>query len=206
MLRPVLFLFYTVESVLNVLLMYFHIRGFLAQDLEFLPMAKQISHYFYSTCFYIFTVLTFFASINICTGNNYNICEEVVRTLAGFLTHIIISLMTLENAERDFHVMYIMVIQNEGVEKPVHPFFEYMRSQAVCSLACGVTYLLHGILVIDVLLSGSETDTKQSDVSDNDNNDEYVPVRLYVLGEMFHSRLEKYEWFNDFARGESIPI
>jgi len=150
MLRPVLFLFYTVESVLNVLLMYFHIRGFLTQPLDFLPILKQINPYFYSVCFYIFTVLTFCASINICTGHNYSICEEVIRTLGGFVTHIIISLMTLENAESDFHMMYIMRLKNEGVEKPVHPFFEYMRSQAVCSLACGVAYLLHGILVIDV--------------------------------------------------------
>lgn len=206
MLRPVLFLFYTVESALSILLMFFHIRGFLTQSLDFLPVHKQINHYFYSACFYIFTVLTLFASINICSGNNYSIGEEVVRTLSGFILHIIISLMTLEHAERDFHMMYIMRIKNEGVEKPVHPFFEYMRAQAVCSLTCGVVYLLHSILVIDVLLSKPSDDIDQPDRDEDDLSDDYVPVRLYVLGEWFQSHLERYEWFNDFSRGNQIQI
>ncbi|KAH8381425.1 hypothetical protein KR093_004518, partial [Drosophila rubida] len=202
MVRPVLFMFYTVESVLNMFLMYFHIRGFLTQPLDFLPIWKQINHYFYSASFYVFTVITFFASINICTGHNVSIIEEVVRTFCGFILHFFISLMTLENAERDFHMMYIMSVKNVGVEKPVHPFFEYMRAQAVCSLIVGVAYLLHAILAIDVMLSSEET----PQVDDVNDDSEYVPVRLYVFGELVQSRLEKYEWFNDFSRGQRMPI
>ncbi|XP_060647571.1 uncharacterized protein LOC132785472 [Drosophila nasuta] len=201
MVRPVIFMFYTVESMLSMLLMYFHIRGFLTQPLDFLPIWKQINHYFYSASFYLFTVITLCSSINICTGHNVSISEEVIRSLSGFILHTVISLMTLENAERDFHMMYIMSLKNVGVEKPVHPFIEYMRAQAICALITGVAYLLHAILAIDVLLSGSESD------EDNlDDDADYAPVRLYIFGEMIQSRLEKYEWFNEFSRGQQMPI
>jgi len=64
----------------------------------------------------------------------------------------------------------------------------------------------HSMLVIDVLLSTSADDTEQLDRDDDDLSDEYVPVRLYVLGESVQSHLERYEWFNDFALGNQIPI
>ncbi|KAH8310342.1 hypothetical protein KR044_000866, partial [Drosophila immigrans] len=204
MVRPVLFMFYTVESMLSMLLMYFHIRGFLTHPLDFLPISKQIHHYFYSISFYFFAVITFCSSINICTGHHVSIGKEVIRTLVGCLMHIVISLMTLENAERDFHMMYIMSVQNVGVEKPVHPFFEYMRAQAVCSLIVGVAYLLHAILAIDVLLSTSESGDR--DDLDQGGDMDYEPVRLYIFGEMIQSRLEKYEWFKEFSRGQQMPI
>ncbi|XP_064552454.1 uncharacterized protein LOC135438177 [Drosophila montana] len=203
--RPVLFQFYTVEILLNMILMFCHIHGFLRQSLDFLPLWSLICHYFSSAAFYIFTVLTIFASINICTGHQFSIVEEIVRTMVGFLLYIFISLMILENAERDFYLFNAKGESRLEVEKPLHPVFQYMRVQALCALVCGVIYLLHGVIVIDVLMSTEQ----RPDEDDSDYDGDYdgnIPVRLYVLGEVVQSRLQRYEWFNDFDLGENMDI
>ncbi|XP_030565281.1 uncharacterized protein LOC115765758 [Drosophila novamexicana] len=207
--RPVLFQFYTVETILNMLIMFYHIRGFLAHPLDFLEFRQQFTHYFFSVSFYIFTILTLFASINICTGHQCSLSEEIIRTVCGFVFYITISLLTLEDAESDFHLMYLMVEHESEVERPLHPFFEFMRAQALCALTCGVTYLLHAIVVIDVSLSNEEDSDFERMVDDSDEyseNVEYIPARLYLLGGLVQTHLEQYEWFYNFARGAPLPI
>ncbi|EDV91253.1 uncharacterized protein LOC6568061 [Drosophila grimshawi] len=206
--RPVLFQFYIMETILNIVVMYTHVKGFLVKPLDFLPVLTQVNHYFYFVSYYTFTVLTIFASINICTGNTFSKYEEIGRSISGFLVYIIASLLTLQNAENDFHLMYIMGAGNLGVEKAVHPFFRYMRYQALGSLTCGVVYLMHGIMVIDVTLSQDEEPNADDNDEASDNRDDYdfVPVRLYVLGGLVQSKLEQHDWFNEFSKGKLLTI
>ncbi|EDW79695.1 uncharacterized protein Dwil_GK18883 [Drosophila willistoni] len=208
--RPILFLFYTVETVINMFLMAFHIRGFMSVDLGFLPLYAQLTHLFYAVIFYIFTVMTMFCSINICTGHQSNLVEEILRTAIGSLMYVIISMMTLNDAEEDFHLMYVGMGDPNLPEKPIHPFFAYLKTQAICALANGVVYLLHCIITIDVLLSNEEdTDGEYHlyDTSDEyDEDSDYVPVRLYVFGEGVHDYLERYEWFRNFCHTNRMSI
>lgn len=203
--RPILFQFYTIEILLNMVLMFCHIHGFLKQSLDFLPLWSHICHYFSWASFYIFTVLTIFASINICTGHQFCIFEEIVRTMVGFLLYIFISLMILENGERDFHLFHTRGEYQLEVEKPLHPVFSYMRVQALCALCCGVIYLLHGVIVIDVLISNKQRPDEDESSSEGEPGAK-IPVRLYVLGEIVQSRLQRYKWFNDFDLGEDLNI
>ncbi|SPP83440.1 uncharacterized protein LOC117585041 [Drosophila guanche] len=205
--RPVLFLFYTAETVVNMMLMGFHIRGFMSQDLSFLPVLDQVTHYFYTITLYIYTVLTIFASINVCTGNKASIMEEILRTLTGCVLYVIISLMTLKDAEMDFHMMYIGMGDPKMPERPVHPFFEYLRSQAVAALVCSIIYLLHCLIVVDVLLSNEEySDGEYDSDYDEDDDIDYMPVRLYVFGEALQERLERYRWFREFSHDRRMTI
>ncbi|EDW13746.1 uncharacterized protein LOC6572133 [Drosophila mojavensis] len=203
--RAVLFQFYTIETIFNLALMFLHINGFLSQPLDVLTLQRRVSHFFYCACFYAFTVLIVFASIDNCTGHRLSLCEEVVRNVIGFLMYVIISLMTLEDAERDLNVLRINIHEALGVEKPVHPFFFYMRYQAAASLACGVMYLLHATIAIDVLLS-NESGFYEYDDADDDEGSDYIPARIYFMSEWVQSKLEQYEWFQSFSRSATIRV
>ncbi|XP_017874772.1 PREDICTED: uncharacterized protein LOC108621777 [Drosophila arizonae] len=203
--RAVLFQFYTIETIFNLALMFLHIDGFLSQPLDALTLQRRVSYFFYCACFYAFTVLIVFASIDNCTGHRLSLCEEVVRNVIGFVMYVIISLMTLEDAEQDFNVLGVNIHDTLGVEKPVHPFFIYMRYQAAASLACGVMYLLHATIAIDVLLSNERGFYEYDDADDNEGSD-YIPARIYFMSEWVQSKLEQYEWFQSFSRSATIHV
>lgn len=203
--RPVLFVFYMVEIVLHLLQVYFHLVGFLKDSLGFLPVSTQVNHYLYSVSFYVFTTVSFFASINICTGNRFVICEEILRTVIGFLVHTLISLMTLHNAECDFHIMYSSELESSELNEPMHPYFQFLIGQALISLVVAVVYLLHGILITDVYFScGGQVHQENNCSAEQDKN--YVPIKLYVLGGWVHCYLSKYTWFDDFSKPDTIYI
>lgn len=208
--RPLLFIFYLVECMLHLTQIYKHVAGFLSQSMDLLPLVVQINHYFYTLCFYIFTVYTLFSSINICTGQTFFVCEEIIRTAIGFILFISISLMTLHNAERDFQIMYILDLKHSKADVPVHSFIEFMSDQSCIALTLGVVYLLHCILVVDVFLTCGNSDNIDSvmnytvDLDQESGN--YVPIHLYILGETVHTHLSKYEWFHKFSRGDTHNI
>ncbi|KAH8313154.1 hypothetical protein KR067_001222 [Drosophila pandora] len=210
--RPVLFLFYFVEILVNMFLMYFHLTGFIFMKLDFLPLTDELSHFFYLTCFYVFTVLTMFASVNMCTGNSTRILEEVLRPMAGFVVYTFCSLLTLSDAESDFYIMHShQTKQHLNLpEAPLHPFLSHMRNQATASLVCSVIYLLHGLIALDVLLSNEDSDSERESSSDPSEDfiaqTDYVPVRLYVLGGGIQEWLENFEWFRDFISRKNLTV
>ncbi|XP_033232590.1 uncharacterized protein [Drosophila pseudoobscura] len=207
MLRPVLFLFYTVETVVNIILMGYHIRGFMSLDLSFLPLKDQTTYYIYTVNFYVFTGITAFASISASTGHKAVLLEEFLRSLAGCILFLIMSLMTLKDVENDFHMMYLGMGDPKLPEKPVHPFFAYLHAQAVCSLVGCIIYLMHCLIVIDVMLSHEEADydLEVYDASD-DSDEDYIPVRLYFCCAYVQERLERYRWFREFSSGGRMSL
>ncbi|ALC47607.1 CG34432 [Drosophila busckii] len=199
-LRPIMFLFYTVETIFNMFCMAFHISGFMSVDLEMLPWEKQMIHYFYLVTFYVFMVLTLFQSINICTGHIPSLCMEICKASAASFAFTVIAVTTMWDAERDFHLLYRGTEPEEGVyqkDEPVHPFFHFMRSQSIASLACGILYLLHATILIDIKITAYYMRKAEG---------EYLPLRLYVFGELVQDRLEKYEWFRDFSSSDQLHI
>ncbi|KAH8295030.1 hypothetical protein KR018_005935 [Drosophila ironensis] len=206
--RPVLFLFYLVETVINLIIMHFHLTGFIFMDLEYLPLFDELTHYFYLLCFYTFTVLTMFASVAVCTGNRTSIMEEVIRPLAGFFIYMICSLMTLADAELDYYLMHSSSYTKNSTlpQQPAHPYMKHMRAQALASLVGGIVYLLHGLIALDVLLSHEDSDSEAGSSSDDHARGDYVPVRLYVLGSRVEEWLEQYQWFRDFTRQPNPTI
>ncbi|XP_016992580.1 uncharacterized protein [Drosophila takahashii] len=208
--RPVLFLFYLVEITVNMILMNFLLENFVFVNLALMGWYNFLSQFFYLFCIYIFTVLSLFASINLCTGNRCSIVEEVVRPLIGFFVYNICSLMALSDAESDIYILYLDAKPDDILkpEKPLYPYYDNIRSQATISLVCSVIFLLHCLIAVDVLLSNEDSDSERdsTDPSDSDPSDDivdemdYVPVRLYVLGGTVQRWLEKFEWFQDFSR------
>ncbi|EDW81022.1 uncharacterized protein Dwil_GK19182 [Drosophila willistoni] len=206
--RPFLFFFYMLETIMNIILMGYHVQGFLAIPAVFEGFIL-VEKYLYLIMFYVLTVLTLFASINVCSGNTPYIWNEINRCAVGAIGYIIISIMTMRDAENELWV----VLDNEA-EKPTHPFYMFMRGQSICALLCGIIYLLHFTIVLDFLLSKSDEDQiitdydlDKDDVEDDAaSNDLIMPVKLYVLGEWFERRLAKYEWFEDFVDRRRLSI
>lgn len=201
--RPVLFLFYSLETFLNMVLIYVHIEGFIKQPIDFLPLVSQVTHYFYTISFYVFTAITMSASTSVTTGHVYYNNEEIIRSFAAFFLYTIISLMTLNNAEKDFHLMYIVIDESRAKEL-LHPFFQFMRYQAVFAIFTAVIYLLHCVIVIDVVLCGlGQQDTKSYE---NDLTVEYRPVDVYLLSRKLENYLEQHKWFLEFKYGTNMSI
>ncbi|XP_043655531.1 uncharacterized protein LOC122621656 [Drosophila teissieri] len=203
--RPVLFLFYGVETTVNMFVMYFQLKAFVFVNLTTMEWADALLHYFYMAYFYIYTTVTLFASLSLCTGHRTSIVKEVLRPLVGFVLYTIVSLMALRDAETDFYVWYDEKQSGELLypEKPLHPFFGSLRDLATACLVASVISLLHCLIALDVLLSNddSEDERKASDSSDDVVDEvDYVPVRLYVLGGVVQRWLEQFDWFQDFTQ------
>ncbi|KAH8280858.1 hypothetical protein KR054_001723 [Drosophila jambulina] len=197
--RPVLFVFYTLETVFNMFCLAYHISGFQSIEMDMFGMIEQLIHGCYLCIFYVFMVITLFQSINLCTGHSPKITIELIKTSSATIAFLFVSLATMWDAERQFYMFSHDPRPSKGPSKfvthdPVHPFFLYMRSQSISALACGVLYLLHTCLMLDYKLT--------TEWSDND----YMPISLYVFGRWVHTKLESYKWFQDFASYEKITI
>ncbi|KAH8363655.1 hypothetical protein KR084_012757 [Drosophila pseudotakahashii] len=204
-LRPVLFVFYTLETVFNMFCMGYHISGFMTIQLDSFSWDVQAVHYFYLVTFYVFMVLTLFQSVNICTGHTPTVCKEIWKASAAAVAFTLISLTTMWDAERQFHMFITLHDHDEPPnhgefveDQPVHPFFHFLRGQSISSLACGMLYLLHATIMIDVKLT---TDLNKGQVKGD-----YMPIPLFVLGRCIHARLNRFQWFRDFCENEPIYL
>ncbi|XP_016991553.2 uncharacterized protein LOC108053424 [Drosophila rhopaloa] len=203
-LRPVLFVFYTLETVFNMFCMGYHITGFMTIDLSIFDWQEQAIHYFYLVTFYVFMVLTLFQSVNICTGHTPTLYMEIWKASAASFAFILISLTSMWDAERQFHLFVSLPeVHDHGntdyvEDPPVHPFFHYLQGQSISSLACGTLYLLHATIMIDVKLTAN--------LNRGQEKGSYMPIPLFVLGRVIHSKLNRFEWFKEFCDNETIRI
>lgn len=202
--RPVLFLFYTVEIFLNVLLLTFHVEGIIKQPVDYMPLSIRIRYGIYTLSYYLFNSLTMWASVNLSLGQRYRNGEEIVRNFVGFLLYIFISLCALNDAETDFHLMYTQ----RGIKDDttaVHPFVKYMRFQAIITMINGLIYLLHCIIVVDVVLAGIAKRESHADKKKQGKDEpeiDFKPVRVYFLGKQIDKHLEQFQWFKEFRYAE----
>ncbi|KAH8292257.1 hypothetical protein KR054_007691, partial [Drosophila jambulina] len=203
--RPVLFLFYTVETVVNIILIHFYLTAMEFIRTTELIDTKYIWYYSYLVFFYVFTVMTLFASVNVCTKNQPSILEEVLRPLVAFVVYTMLTLLALYDADTDFPYMFPKTKNQDLLkpDEPVTPYFKLLRNQATASLACSVIYLLHCLIALDVMLSNEDEDSEQEKLSDDYDlmdkvEDDYQPVRLYVMGTHMQRWLESFKWFRDY--------
>ncbi|XP_070063288.1 uncharacterized protein [Drosophila virilis] len=202
-LRPISFLFYTLETIFNMFCLAYHITGFMAVDMHMLNWDRHNIQYIYLITFYVFMVITLFQSINICSGHNPTFCMEISKSCLASIGFTMISILTMWDAERDAHLMYTGKEPVEGVyenDKPVHPFAFYLLFQSIASLACGVLYMLHATILIDIKITAAHQGLTEG------ANLVYVPIDIYVLGEYVQTRLEDYEWFHNLCSYERIDI
>ncbi|KAI8044897.1 uncharacterized protein LOC128261445 [Drosophila gunungcola] len=189
-LRPVLFLFYTLETVFNMFCMGYHITG-----METISWDGEGIQYLYLLTFHIFMVWTPFQSIAICTGDRPSVCLEIWKSLAGTFAFILVSLTTMWDAERQFHMFFDTSVEEIKGEYnalvPIHQFSYYMRGQSISSLTCGLLYMLHATIMIDVKLT--------SDLYNSGKSPGPMPIPLFVMGPVVHNKLSTYEWFQEFC-------
>ncbi|XP_017076200.1 uncharacterized protein LOC108111317 [Drosophila eugracilis] len=190
-LRPVLFLFYVLETALNLICMAFHIRGYMSIDMEEEPM-DHIALIIFS----LFMAVTSFQSIAICTGSAPNLTVEIVTAFFGSFAFVAVSLGTMWDVQNDIRMLFLRKEEEVRIELvPFNPIFNFMRAQSMSSLACGIIYLLHASIMIDVKLT-----TESSEKGDE------LPIPLFVLGRSIHSMLYKFEWFREFCGNEIIEL
>ncbi|XP_039493360.1 uncharacterized protein LOC120452944 [Drosophila santomea] len=203
-LRPVLFVFYTLETVLNMFCMCYHVTGFQVIKVHRFSWDAVAIHYIYLLTFTFFSMVTLLQSVSICTGNTPSVRLEIWKSSAAAIAFVLISLTTMWDAERQFYVFFLSSDVHENPvnqyleDVPMHPFFFYLRGQSISSLACGVLYLLHATIMIDVKLT--------NDRNQGESKGTYMPIPLFVLGKFIHRKLSEYEWFREYCENEPIYL
>ncbi|XP_017846037.1 uncharacterized protein LOC108602430 [Drosophila busckii] len=203
--RPVFYIFTITEVVLTLVIIHYNMMGFYSQPIDRLPIHTQARMLFYTISTYVFCILASFDAINMCTGQKTLLIMSILRTFFGAVMLLIISLMTLEDAEGEYHLFHMIAETNPiGPEKPVHPFFLYQRGQAFWALACSMLHMLHSLTGLDVLLSNPYAKNDDDEVVYEYKD--FEPVRLYLLGESTHEYLWRYRWFRSLCQDETIAI
>ncbi|KRK04691.1 uncharacterized protein LOC26534975 [Drosophila yakuba] len=194
--RPTLFIFYTLETILNIICIGYHITGFQPLDWR-----GQEIHYICLIVFYVFILVNFFQSIAICTGRMPSVLVEIWKASVAAVAFILISLLTMWDVERQFSVFFVRPPSEQAQDEhrelpPVHPTFRYKKGQAISSLSCGLIYMLHAVIMFDVRLTSKLVV----------NGSQHLPIPLFVLGRAFHRQMSKYEWFTEFCGNNTIDL
>lgn len=191
-----------------MVILVFHVEAILKQPIDYMPISIRFRNGFYTLSFYIYNSITMWASINLSLGNPYRFTEEIIRCIVGFVLYIIISLWTLNDAETDLHLMYIQTDTSDKRNK-LHPFLDYLRLQAVFSMFNGFVYLLHCVIILDVVLAGIAERESHVDYKRRRKNEpevDFQPVHVYFLGRRTELYLEQFQWFIEFkyAKNEAV--
>ncbi|TDG40538.1 hypothetical protein AWZ03_013030 [Drosophila navojoa] len=198
--RAVLFLFNTLEFAQNAVIAFCHIEVFFAHPLG--PAAwTRFAYYLCTIMFYVFTILTVFASINVCTIGPVSLVKEIVRNVIGFMLYVTLSLIIMHKAEQDLSLWEPMDDYEGLGQLPMDTFRKYMRMQSITALCCAITYLMHATIVIDIYLSDEDIDFAFDDSDDDSDPDGYVAIHIYFLGDVVQRHLEQYAWFQEFESG-----
>ncbi|XP_061393192.1 uncharacterized protein LOC133328666 [Musca vetustissima] len=198
--QRVSFLFKFMESILCLICLTYHSRGFLS--VNFVQ-----SHYIYCLVFGGFTLMAMCGCLSICLKetNNTNPWWEVVLNVLAAVCFFGVSLDSMYHAEKDFYLTYLISQQqdyedddDENVDEP-HSFFKYSKVQSIAALYCGSLFLLHSIIAFDFALHqqqqrGNDEDDSMDDANFDDPEDS-SQLELYVCGKVVHKWLEKYDWF-----------
>lgn len=196
--RVILFLLYTLETVLNLWALAFHVGTYISlKNYSDLP-EEEYQQYIFSMIFQFITVLTMFSSIGLCTGNFPSFWLELLRTSAAFLCNIFLSIATMYDTEISGVRTFVVLQQT------VHPFLKFMKGQSICSLLTGSLNLLHCILIIDLMMSYGNVEN----ISDKDTAESFLvpPVKIYFLGAWVTKRLNKYSWYQVSTERRRISI
>lgn len=185
--RPVLFLLYSLETILNLWAITYHVGTYITlKKIIDLPK-EEYQQYMFSLIFQFITVLTMFSSIGICTGNLPSVWLEVIRTAVASICNLLLSIATMYDAEKSGTRNFVVL------QDTVHPFFLFMRGQSICSLLSGSLNLLHCIMIVDLMMAhGNSTNLSKHEDAESDL---VPPLKIYVLGAYITDQLEKYSWF-----------
>lgn len=198
--KRVWFILKFLESLLGLICLGYHTRGFLNVD-------YVQSHYTYCCIFGGFTLMAMFGCLNVVLKETIHPVWEVGLNLLAAVCMIGVSIDSMFHAEKDFYLMYLSASMHdydddddddtaEEHEKP-HPFFKYSKGQSIAALCCGSLFLLHFVFAFDFAIhkDASSLDSETSDEEEDENQGISDGLKLYVCGKVVHKWLEKFEWF-----------
>jgi uncharacterized membrane protein (DUF485 family) len=123
-----------------------------------------------------FILVSAFGALNLLDANlNYRI--EAASGMAGFILFIVASIWSMVNVEKDQHLESL----NDS-EEYQHLYFQINRFQSVSSLITGMTFLLHMLLSIDLILDERPNLSNRSSANDSDV-EKYQPLELKFFPE-----------------------
>lgn len=137
------------EGIVSLVCCLIHVVGFL-DHVE--PLGHEL---LFCGSYFGFIFVSCLAIVGLTRGTIMYL-EETVSSCCGFVLFLVTSLLSMVNAEQDIHLMYLT-----DAEEYNHRFFSINRMQSIASLAGALTFLMHAVFGMDLLIIKSAT----SDVS-----------------------------------------
>ncbi|CAO1302160.1 unnamed protein product [Diamesa tonsa] len=138
------------EGIFSVVCCLIHVVGFL-------DLVEPLGHeLLFCGSYFGFIFVSCFAIVGLTRGNIMYLVETI-SSCCGFALFLVTSLLSMANAEQDIHLMYLT-----DAEEYNHRFFSINRMQSIASLAGALTFLMHGVFAMDLLIIKSASSDMSS--------------------------------------------
>lgn len=138
------------EGIVSFVCCLIHIVGFL-DHVE--PLGHEL---LFCGSYFGYIFVSCFAIVGL-TREHIMYLEESISSCCGFALFLVTSLLSMANAEQDIHLMYLT-----DAEENNHRFFSINRMQSIASLAGALTFLMHSVFAMDLLIIKSASSNASS--------------------------------------------
>uniref|UniRef100_A0A336LV73 CSON003005 protein n=1 Tax=Culicoides sonorensis TaxID=179676 RepID=A0A336LV73_CULSO len=97
--------------------------------------------------YFAFLLISILGIIGFILNYPSTVLNEAIITFIGFLMYLIVSYLSMYNAEHDLHLQYLT-----DKEEAEHFFFKMSRIQSIASVTGTYLYLMHFVLCLDLLM------------------------------------------------------
>ena len=141
------------EGIVSLVCCLMHVVGFL-NHVE--PLGHEL---FFCGSYFGYILISCFGIIGLSRGSLMYL-QETISSCCGFVLFLLTSMLSMANAEHDIHLMYLT-----DSEEYNHQFFSINRMQSISSLAGALTFLMHAVFAMDLMIIKPSS----SDMSSNDS-------------------------------------
>lgn len=127
-------------QVLSLLCLAIHVVGFNEHSEPLAHLMLMCGTYFG------FAVISALACLVICVGAPIPLLVDAIISSLAALCFVTTSMVSMVEAEHDHHLMYLT-----DYEEKQHLFFRVSRLQSIAALITGLWFLMHTVLVLDML-------------------------------------------------------
>ncbi|KAH8418238.1 hypothetical protein KR222_006309, partial [Zaprionus bogoriensis] len=204
-------LFFAVMHILaDVACLIIHILGSLHRN-EPLP-----HNLLFCGTFASYMLIGIYRAILLVIGHRTLLYQLMLVEVSGMIMHFMCALLVMHYAENDFHLIFM------GPQQELdHSFLSNCKRQATACIAAGVLYLVHTVLVLDLLVKTLPNEDQkpivmvtEPPVWDNtfyemsiEERDNFTKTdaNVYFLGKRIdHWLCVKSRWFRQLAQGQQL--
>lgn len=170
-----------IEGIISIIC---SILNYILNSIENEPTIDKLV---FNATYYGFTFLSFLGAIGT-MKLNFNYLHEVAISIIGFIMFGITSIVAMIRVENDQHLISMI-----DIEELNHPFFKLSSILSITSLIGETFFLLHSILIIDLIYHQPRRDSSEISVASSyEPEDDEEPIKLHFLLDSLWIQIEKF--------------